>query len=242
MPDIYTAYTTTVNAEVLESTERVMAVIEQIDTLCIDLENLEQACPVSFRSDVTAVKERALAVRKAVDDETDENTIYKLIKERSAISGPLGTSKIERLGLQEQVIKMRSHGKNYKEIAEQLGLSAELIGRFCKVYDKLTPTDQVKIRSRSIMDFVGHWEEMGALIYRMLARLEGDPENHVRYISELRQLLKNVEAFQSKYTAQQELQQIREVVRDILVQELPAKRSAIMQRFRESGVTKLLPG
>ena len=238
--EIITAYTTTVNTGAIEGTERVIALIEQVETLCLDLKNLEEAAPIAFKPEVLAIKERAKAILKAMDADSDDAEVYKAIKERSSLTSVV-KSKIERLGLQEQVIRLRYSGKSYREIGEQLGVGADLVRKFCQVYDSLTPKEQIKTRSRSIMDFVGHWEEMGALIYRMLAKLEGDPENHVKYISELRQLLKGVEQFQSRYSAQQEVQQIKEIIQEILVQELPEKRLLIMQRFREAGVNKLLP-
>lgn len=238
--EIITAYTTTVNATAIEGTERVIALIEQIETLCTDLRELETAVPIKYKNDVSAVKERARAILKLIDEDTQDTEVYQAIKERSSLTNAT-KSKIERLGLQEQVIRLRHSGKTYKEIGEQLGVSSHLVSRFCNIYDTLSPKEQIKTRSRSIMDFVGHWEEMGALIYRMLAKLEGDPENHVKYISELRQLLKGVEQFQSRYSAQQEIQQIKDVIQEILIQELPEKRLLIMQRFREAGVNKLLP-
>lgn len=242
MSEIVTAYTTTVNASAIEGTERVLALIEQLETLCTDLDDLEEVLPIRYKTNIRAIKARSVAILKVVDGdstETDEE-VYKALKERNSLTNAT-KSKIERLGLQEQVIRLRQSGKTYKEIADQLGIGDRLVSRFCNIYDSLSPKEQVKTRSRSIMDFVGHWEEMGALIYRMLAKLEGDPENHVKYMSELRQLLKGVEQFQSRYSAQQEVQQIKEIIQDILIQELPEKRLAIMQRFREAGVNKLLP-
>lgn len=238
--EIVTAYTTAVNASVIEGTERVLGLIEQLETLCQDLTALEEAIPIKFKMELALIRERANAILKIIDEDSDNDAVLEAIKERSSLTNTT-KSKIERLGLQEQVIRLRHAGKTYKEIGEQLGVGTYIIRRFCNIYDKLTPKEQIKTRSRSIMDFVGHWEEMGSLIYRMLAKLEGDPENHVKYVSELRQLLKSVEQFQSRYSAQQEIQQIKDIIQEILVQELPEKRLAIMQRFRQAGVNKMLP-
>lgn len=238
--EIVTAYTTTVNASVIEGTERVLGLIEQLETLYQDLTSLEEAIPIKFKMELSLIKERAHTILKIVDEDSDNDAVFEAIKERASLTNAT-KSKIERLGLQEQVIRLRHSGKTYKEIGEQLGVGAQIVRRFCSIYDKLSPKEQIKTRSRSIMDFVGHWEEMGSLIYRMLAKLEGDPENHVKYVSELRQLLKSVEQFQSRYSAQQEIQQIKDIIQEILVQELPEKRLAIMQRFRQAGVNKMLP-
>jgi hypothetical protein len=238
--EIVTAYTTTVNASAIEGTERVLGLIEQIETLCQDLSALEEAVPIKYKTEVSLVRERTLTILKIIDEDSEDPAIYEAIKEKASLTNA-AKSKIERLGLQEQVIRLRQSGKTYKEIGDQLSISAQLVSRFCTIYDSLSPKEQIKTRSRSIMDFVGHWEEMGALIYRMLAKLEGDPENHVKYMSELRQLLKCVEQFQSRYSAQQEIQQIKDIIQEILVQELPEKRLTIMQRFRQAGVNKLMP-
>lgn len=238
--EIVTAYTTTVNASVVEGTERVLSLIEQLETLCQDLASLEEAVPIKFKMELSLIQERAKTILKIVDEDSDNDAVFAAIKEKVSLTSTT-KSKIERLGLQEQVIRLRQAGKTYKDIGEQLGVSSDIIRRFCVIYDKLTPKEQIKTRSRSIMDFVGHWEEMGSLIYRMLAKLEGDPENHVKYVSELRQLLKSIEQFQSRYSAQQEIQQIKDIIQEILSQELPEKRLIIMQRFRQAGVNKMLP-
>jgi hypothetical protein len=239
---IVDVYAEPVQSSILSGVETVLSVMEQLETIYVDLQNLEEALPIKYQPDAVAIKERALAIIKALDDENDDvQQVYKTIQERSSLTASGNKSKIERLGLQEQVIRLRKAGKSYAYIAEKIGVSTTLVSRFCRIYDTLSPKEQIKTRHRSVMDFVGHWEEMGALIYRMLARLEGDPENHVRYIGELRQLLKNVEQFQTKYSAQQELQQIKSIIQEILCQELPNKRLEIMQRFREAGVNRMLP-
>jgi hypothetical protein len=221
--------------------QRALAIIEQFEKVVKDLDKLYEHVGLEYRAEVSIVKSRAESLFNMLNNSEDGEEILKSLNAEADTNSSSVRGVIANLGIGSEIIRLRNiERRSYREIAERYSLSERSISKFCRLYDQMTPLEKVKERNRSIMDFVGHWEEMGTLIYRMLAKLENDPENHVRYIAELRQLLKNVEGFQARYTAQQELQQVKDIVREILLQELPEKQALILARFKDTGVNKLL--
>jgi hypothetical protein len=231
----------TPNNEAVAVAQRALAIIEQFETIVKDLDQLHEHVALEYRPEVSLVKSRAESLLKMLNNKEDGEEVLRVLNSDSSDAGSSIRGVIAKLGIGSEIIRLRNmERQTFKQIGERFSLSETTVSKFCRLYDRMTPLEKVKERNRSIMDFVGHWEEMGSLIYRMLAKLENDPENHVRYISELRQLLKNVEGFQARYTAQQELQQVKDIVREILIQELPEKQALILARFKDTGVNKLL--
>jgi hypothetical protein len=229
------------NNSAVARAQRALAIIEQFEKIVKDLESLYENVGLEYRAEVSVVKTRAKSLFDMLNNSEEGEELLHALNADNNINGTSVRGVIANLGIGSEIIRLRTvERRSYKEIAERYSLSEITVSKFCRLYDQLTPLEKVKERNRSIMDFVGHWEEMGSLIYRMLAKLENDPENHVRYIAELRQLLKNVEGFQARYTAQQELQQVKDIVREILLQELPEKQALILARFKDTGVNKLL--
>ncbi len=231
-------YSYEVNTDHLSKANSALAVIEQVEIICTHLDDLEGIVPLQHKAQVGSVAARAHALLKALN-ENDED-LLNLVRENNSIT-TLGSSKIEKLGIGAEIIRLRTEAKmSYQEIAKRFQLSQATVSAFCKLYDKSEPLEKAKVRSSNIMDFERTWEDIGAMIYRMLAKLEHDPEHHVKYISELRQLSAIIEKFQNKRTAQQQIQQIIQINKEILIDVIPEKRALIAQRFEEVGLGRML--
>lgn len=227
------------DTQAIDLANNALSIIEQMSLLCDQLELLEQTIDIKSKAEVVALAARARAILAAIDD-SDSQAVLSLVKEERQVT-KLGRTKIENLGIGNEVIRLKEELKmSYREIAEKFNLSEGTVARFYKLYEQSKPLERSRVRSKSVMDFVNNWETLGAMIYRQLARLESDPENHVKYISELRQLSKDVAAFQTKYTAQQQVEQIKEIAQEILSTELPHRKQEIALRFMEVGIGKYL--
>jgi hypothetical protein len=231
-------YSYDVDAGALQKANNALSIIEQLDVICSQLHDLEGIVSLSNKADVAAISARADALLKVLNESEDD---VLCITEETAKITQIGHSKIEKLGIGAEIIRLRGEAKmSYKDIATRFQLSASTVKNFCELYDKSKPLEQAKVRSTTPLDYERTWEDLGAMIYRMLARLENDPENHVKYISELRQLSVVVEKFQNKQTAQQKIEQIIHINKEILLDVLPEKAHLIMQRFNEVGLGRAL--
>lgn len=232
-------YTSDINTEALEKANQALAIIEQFETICDQLDELTETVALKDKASVVAIAARARALLKVID-ESDSEAVLALVNEDTKLS-QLTTSKIEKLGISGELIRMRLENKMPIEtIARKYHLSNETVMRFLKIYDRSTPLEKAKIRSRSIMDYINNWEEIGAMIYRMLHRLENDPEHHVKYLAELRQLTKDIEKFQSRHTAQQQIEQIKATLTEILIDIVPEKRALIRERLGLVGIGRYI--
>lgn len=232
-------YSFNIDIDALEKTNKAMALIEQLQLISEQLKDLEKTAPVPVKAEVTAISARAEALFNAVN-ETDSEEALQQIGEGLKLSN-IAKSKIDKLGISSEIIRLRSEAKmSYSDIAKRFSLNESTVSNYCKLYDKSRPIEQAKAKTRSIMDYANTWEDLGAMIYRMLAKLENDPEHHVKYISELRQLSVVIEKFMSKQTAQQKIEQIIQINKEILLDVLPEKKQLIMERFQQVGLGKAL--
>lgn len=231
-------YSYEVNSDHLTKANSALAIIEQVEIICEHLKELEGVVPLRDKAEVASIAARAEALLKVLNQQ--DNEVLNLVRENNSIT-TLGASKIEKLGIGSEIIRLRAEAKmSYQDIAKRFQLSVATVTAFCKLYDKSEPLEKAKVKSTNIMDFERTWEDIGAMIYRMLAKLEHDPEHHVKYISELRQLSSNIEKFQNKRTAQQQIQQIIQINKEILYDVIPEKRALIAQRFDEVGLGRML--
>jgi transcriptional regulator with XRE-family HTH domain len=231
-------YSYEVNKDQLDKANSALAIIEQVEIIYEHLKELEEVVSLQHKAEVAMLCARAEALLKVLNEQDEE--VLEFIKDNKNVTS-LGGNKIEKLGIGSEIIRLRSEAKmSYQDIAKRFQISASTVSAFCKLYDKSNALEQSKVRSSSIMDFERTWEDIGATIYRMLAKLEHDPEHHVKYISELRQLSAIIEKFQNKRTAQQQIQQIIQINKEILIDVIPEKRALIAQRFEEVGLGRML--
>lgn len=220
---------------VIEKVHKALAYIEQIQALIISLERLKNTCDKESRLQVEEILARVKALYKALDTASGEEFIgqgEKLVAY---------TSKVESLNLGPEILELRRKGMTIERIGERLEISSTSVSKFLKLYDEAAPSKKVEMTKRSVFNIAENYEELGAMLYRCLAKLENvDPEQHVKYVGELRLLLAQVQKFIDQNTMRAKLEELRELVLETLVGELPDKRSEIIERFRKAGIQKLI--
>ncbi len=222
--------------QALSSAGAALGLIEQLENLVSDLREFGLTIPALARSELEVLVERLSAVAKLLDD--DEN-LPDLIKGLQ-LSGRVA-SKVDRLKLGGEIVRLREVGRaTNAEIAQQLGIGEQTVGRFLRFYDQCKPSEKARYQRSSIFDTTNQYEDLAAMIWRQLARLENlDNENHVRYISELRQLIKAAEQWMEKINQANKIEELRMAVAEILASELPHRRAEILQRFATIGLQGL---
>lgn len=220
----------------LTKAHKALSFIEQFQQIERDIKELVVVVPRTYRADLKLIEAKVNGLLQVLD--VGEEQIFQTIT--SAKTEGVTRSKIERLRIGGEIIRLRNEVKlSYKAIADRFEIHEHTVSAFCKAYDQATPTEQARIKRTSIFDSHNQYEELGAMIYRCLARLEqdGELETHVKYIGELRQTLKQAEQWMDRVSVSSKLEQIRAIVMEVLLDELPEKRTLIMQRFAEMGVT-----
>lgn len=151
-----------------------------------------------------------------------------LVKENSANFNSI----VYRLGLQGELLKLRSKGYTITKMAEHLNLNHSVISRFFKYYDHLSNLEKLKVRQSSVMNTPERLEELFNMILRRLHSLEGlNDELHVQYVKELRQTLALASQVAEKMVNYKEYQRFTEAVWELLKLELPDKRRLITEKI-----------
>ena len=222
----------------LERAHKAVGYIEQLEYIVKSLTSLSELVGAEYRGELKAVATRAEALYQALN-ETEEGA--SLIENGRQLS-TMSMSKIERLKLGSEIVRMRNNGQNYKDIGTYLDIDPSSVSKFCKAYDASTPAEKAELKKSSIFDIANNIEEMGAMLYRQLARLENaDPEHHVKYAAELRQTIALADKFLEKNTARQKMDTLGQLVLEILIDELPEKRAQVIKRFAAVGFRGALP-
>lgn len=226
--------------EALERASQALSVLEQLSLTLRDVEQTVQTLPLSHRTDFQPLLERWRAVIEVL--ESDEDTIPELVKGKKLTE--VSPSKIERLKIGKEIIRLREVEKlTYQEIADHFSISQATVATFCKFYDGASPAVRSRYQRTSIFDTSQNFENLAAMIYRSLARLENvDSDNHVRYISELRQTITAAQKWMDQVSSHQKYDILKQAIVDILSDELPEKREKIIQRFQAVGAASVLTG
>lgn len=222
----------------LERAAKAVSYMEQLEHIISSIEGMSKLVSAEYSGELKAIAARASALYHALDT-TEEGA--SLIENGNKLSG-VSLSKIDRLKLGSEIKRLRDNGKTYTEIGEYLDISPQKVSQFCRAYDAAPPSKKAEMRKSSIFDIASNMEDLGAMIYRQLARLENtDPEHHVKYTGELRQLLVAAQKFMESHSARLKIESIGMLVSEILIDELPEKRAKVLARFREIGFKGALP-
>ena len=200
----------------IERAVNAVSYMEQLEHIITSIQEISELVSSEYKIELKAIATRASALYQALDT-TEEGA--SLIENGKKLSG-VSLSKIERLKLGFEIKRMRDNGKTYKEIGDYLDISPQKVSQFCKAYDAAPPSKKAELKKSSIFDIASNMEELGAMIYRQLARLENtDPEHHVKYTSELRQLLVAAQKVMESHSAQRKIDSIGMLVSEILIDE-----------------------
>lgn len=140
------------------------------------------------------------------------------------------TSKIERLGIGGEIVRLRTR-MTLQELADKFNLTSQTVSRFLKRYDKMKASEKSQVRRHSVFDIFDRLEELSSMIYRQLAALENQPETHVKYIAELRQTLDLAARLAKELYTIRKYEQFKSAVVEVLLSELPERRRELQQRF-----------
>lgn len=186
------------------------------------------------RGELEAVIGRVKTLYEMVDNNDAEFDIVSAQKTLSEIA----PSKIERMGLGKEIVRLRSESRlTIKEIAERYSLSTKTVSQFLKVYEKAKPSEQAIMRSTSIFDTFDSFERLNGRLEALFARVEmSDFQVSVQVLAEFRKTIESAEKFMSKMSDQEKLDRIRQVVQEVLIQELPEKRVEIINKLAEAGI------
>jgi hypothetical protein len=198
------------------------------------LEEIQISLPKDKRGELESVTGRIKGLYEIINEGEAEFDIVSAKKEISTIA----PSKIERMGLGREIIRLRSEvNMSIKDIAEKFSLSTSVISKFIKAYDQAKPSEQAAMRRTSIFDTTEQWERLGARMEALYARVEtSDYQVSAQVLAEFRKTIESAEKFMNRLSDQQKLDQIRQIVQEILIQELPEKRVEIIMKLGQAGL------
>ncbi|MGG6281743.1 hypothetical protein ACQ4M3_09255 [Leptolyngbya sp. AN03gr2] len=192
-----------------------IGLIEQLGVILEDLNSYKNTLPSIHQVELVGIATRLTSLIKVLDE--DEN-LPSLVQSMQ-LSGRV-SSKVERLRLGGEIIRLRELGRmSIDEIATQIALAPQTVSRFLKYYDSIKdPSEKSRFQRASIFDTTNQLEDLSAMIYRQLAKLESvDPEHHVRYIGELRMTIKAAQEWMDRVSNAQKMDELKSVVAEILM-------------------------
>lgn len=195
---------------------------------------------VENRGELEAIIGRVKTLYEMVDNSDAEFDVVAAQKTLSEIA----PSKVERMGLGREIVRLRAESRfTIKEIAEKYSLSTKTVSQFLKVYEKAKPSEQALMRNTSIFDTFDSFERLNGRLEALFARVEmSDFQVSVQVLAEFRKTIESAEKFMSRMSDQEKLDRIRQVVQEVLIQELPEKRVEIINKLAEAGIRGQLAG
>lgn len=232
---------TTDENQALQQADTALAIIEQFEAAINDLESFINELPQIYYDEGQPMLQRLKSLYETVDLNVGSGIDTLDYNVKSA------RSKIERRRLSSEVVRMsEKQGLTNEEIAERIGdISKDTVGKFLREYRKAKPSERARIRRTSIFDTYDQLEKLAAMIYRELARWEGqDGDVHVKYVKELRELIKESHQWMDRVSEREKLEEIAMTVQDVIFEYVPAEnQKKVVERFETLGLGKqLTPG
>jgi len=212
----------------------VLSLIEQFVELKDRLIEVKDMAPASIKQELEYIIQDYDSLVNIIDSETSPVEIIQT----ATLSGNLRKSKVERLGIGGELVRLRNEEKiTIKELSERFGISDQVISRFFRYYDSLRPSDKSKYNKKSVLEVTERIEELQTIILRNINRLEGlNDAVAVKYTGELRQTLELAmnlaEKINEEKERRREYEEFKQAVYEILVDELPEKQAKILDRIK----------
>jgi predicted transcriptional regulator len=208
-----------------------LALIEQFEELLRNLDAFAKNLPPDKAEEFKVHLERFRSLTALMD--SDEGVVFYSGK----LSGNMGyQSTVERLGIASAMLRERQAGRTIQEIAKMFGVNRDTASRFFNLYDKAKPKEKLRMNRTSIFDTAAQMEELAVAIQRNMSRLEGmNDDVNVKFYAEQRQLIEAAAKFAKAMADYQKYQELIQVVRDILMAEIPERRVHILKVFQEHG-------
>lgn len=213
----------------LDRVHETVAVIEQFLQISTDLKNLITTLTGDSKVLAESISTRLEALVTILDSDSTTLKMHTANK----LGKISAESKIQRLGIAGEVIRLRTRGESVQTIASKFGVSKDSIRRFLRHYDSLVPSERVKIQKKSVFDTTERLEELMVMIIRQINRLEGTNDDvAVKYVGELRQTLQLALSVSEKISHYNAYKKFEAIVYEILLDELPTKRTSILRRIQ----------
>lgn len=225
-----------INNSAIERADSALAVIEQFEAIIEDVKSIREDLPKLYQTELDPIIQRLNSLYEVINVESvDIETLDNQIKPKK--------SKIERRRLSGEIIRLiEDEGLNQQEVANRVGVSSQLISKFIKQYNQAKPSEQAKKKRTSIYQTYEQFEKLAAIIYKEIARYEGmDGHVHVKYIDQLRSLIKESQQWMDRQSEREKLQEIAMTVKEILQECTPEQSKKIAERFEHLGIQKTLP-
>lgn len=215
----------------MDALQQSLAFIEHLEQLTRDWDDYIGTLPVRTQAEGTALNGRLKALIEAMDVEAQPLNIAG----DTHVSLP--RTKVDRLGVGGEVLRLhRDRNLSPDQIVQQLevDISAGTVSRYIKMYESAKPSQQVKMRRNSIFEIPERLEDLAMIVQRQLARLEAvDDEVHVKYVSEMRQLIQLTSDMVKLIYNAKRFQEMVRINYEVLKDELPEKRALIDEKFKQ---------
>jgi len=205
-----------------------LGIIEHLAELTECFSQLEEHVDKKYREEYRTYVGKLKAVVTTLD--TDMLSI-PIIQGSDQSSKLARFSKINRLGIAGELVRLRATGKyTIEELAMQFDVPASQVSRFFRYYDACSPSEKAKYRRQSVFEVSERLEDLMQIIVRQLARLEAvNDEVHVKYVAEFRQTITMAANLLEKVNHYHRFQQLITAVGDLLVKELPHRQREITE-------------
>jgi len=237
----------TIDKNALERASKASGLLEQLESVYTDLHDLIEAnIPIAKRQEYFVVLGRLKSIVEILN--TDNDGLPALIAGQT-LSG-IRSSKIDRLKIGSTILKMREHDrKTLKEISEDLtaqgyDISVGTIQRFLKLYDEGTMEFRNRQHRVSVFDTPDQLENLNTLVWQALSRFADSPDQYHKYLDQAQRLVKQASDYLERSSSVDKYEQLRNLVIEVLKDELPEKQQAIIARINHLGqnpFTQTLP-
>lgn len=221
-----------------------LGLIEQLNEVTENLAQLTAQLPPEHRSEHEVYVGKLRAIVAALDTDLVSLPVVQGSEQASKLAK---FSKITRLGIAGELVRLRATGKyTIEDLAVRFDVPAQQISRFFRYYDACSPSEKARVRRQSVFEISERLEDLLQIIVRQLARLEAvNDEVHVKYVAEFRQTVAMAANLLEKVNHYHRFQQLITAVGDLLVKELPHRQreitEAIYQLAKSITDTKLEP-
>jgi transcriptional regulator with XRE-family HTH domain len=227
------------NVKAEEKALQALAFIEQIENWIKDYEIFRKGLPVEYRGEAEIYEARIKGIYELVGG-GDEGAA-SVIENAKKLS-ELAPSKIQRMGIAKQLIKLREEQRfNIKELATRFGISTSTVSAFFKAYDEAKPQEKKRLAKNSIYNIQENMENLHAHLLRAMARFELDGEVNAKNMSEYRQLLQLANKQLQEFNNAKKFERLALTIEEILLRYCPKEFwNVIIEEFQNLGLSGFL--
>jgi ribosomal protein S15P/S13E len=218
----------------LREAEQAASIYERLEQIEDHLNSLaEEQKDLGLRQELNIISTKI----KALLPLFDQTALLPLLANQLNVTG--FQSKIERLGLSKEIIRLSTESKmtpaNISTHLETKGIKigAITIRNFLRLYENSTYAEKIKAKTNSVFNTADQLESLLTLINTQLGKLSFsiDPkqqENHRAYVGELRQVVKLAADLQLNVHKQIEQTKFQADIRYILLNVCTAEQRSIV--------------